>query len=820
MWDDYPETPKPLFRRAWFIVLAALVLLPLTVATIYAFLFVNEFREKAKQFDLAELQQMESASLIYDRNEQLLGRIFIQNRDTVALTELPFHVRQAVVAAEDARFFEHHGVDYLGMARAMLKNYRAGKIREGASTLTQQLARNTYDLRERTYRRKMLEAMLALRIEDHFTKNELMEMYLNRVYFGSGFYGIEAAARGYFGKPAEQLDVSEAAMLAGLLRSPNNLSPWSNYAAAIESRNFVLSRMHDLEFLKDAAYESARKEKLLTKNRRPLVTDSYAVDLIRQQVIDLVGYENAAGEGYRIYTTIDASLQAAAKESLEQQLLAIEQRPDYEHQTKAQYRSVLRAFEKKDPVGNPPAPKYLQGAAVVLDNSGGEVLAVVGGRDFQESQYNRAVSAARPAGTAFLPFVYAAGFEEGIFPGVMVEDQAMDNRQVMIGGTTGILGEWGPERVDNRYEGKIPAREALIKSKNAASVRFGMQTGLAPVIALAQRAGFATPFRPYPATFLGSSEVTLMDMTLAYSTFPNGGVREDKPILIKRIETKGGRGVFQEKSRVKRVMSAETAYEVHAALTEVLERGTADRAFTEYRLKKAPLAGKTGTAYGFSDAWFMGYSSEVTCGVWIGLDRPETIYRGAFSNEVALPVWCEIMNVASQGYRAREIARPPGLKSFQICSESGEKATEKCVETTSDPITGESVERSLVVTEWATPKQAPRLFCTIHGDMVQPIVVGAPKPGKWPRAQVAVDLAKLEPVKMQEPTVVGPEDPYQAVTTIASDASGGNPFGPGEGNGGEEEEVKVMRAEPVRALDVPEREPQTIELEPPPPLKF
>lgn len=819
MWDDYPEQRTPFYRRAWFIALVLVVLIPALAIGIYGFLFVNEFRQKAKEFDLTELKKMESASLIYGRQNTLLGRIFIQNRDTVALDELPVHVRQTIVAAEDARFYEHHGVDYFGIVRAMIKNYKAGRTREGASTLTQQLARNTYELREKTYRRKMLEAMLSRRIEENFTKSELLEMYVNRVYFGSGFYGMEAASRGYFGKSASQLDVSEAAMLAGLLRSPNNLSPWSNYSAAIESRNFVLGRMHELNYLNDAQYAAAKEEKLQVKNRRALATDSYAVDLIRQQVIELVGYENAASEGYRIYTSIDSEIQQAAVKSIGQQLVAIESRAEYDHQTQAQYQASVRALERKDPAANPPSPKYLQGAAVVLDNATGEVLALVGGRDFQESQYNRAVSAARPAGTAFLPFVYAAGFEQGIFPGKMVEDKEMDNRQIMIGGTTGILGEWGPERIDNRYEGVIPAREALIKSKNAASVRFGIETGLTPVIDLAKKAGFSTPMRPFPATYLGSSEVTLMDMTLAYSIFPNEGARAVKPLLVKRIETKSGRQVFSEKPKLRRVISAAAAYEVHSALSEVLERGTADRAYTQYHLKKMPLGGKTGTAYGFTDTWFMGYSSSVTCGVWVGLDRPQTIYRGAFSNEVALPIWCGIMNATFQDYPAKELARPPGLQKIEVCSESGELATDKCVEATVNPITSEPVERSLAVTEWATRQQKPQLLCTIHGDAVQPLVQGVPKPGKWPRAQGAVDLAALEPVKMQAPTVVGPEDPYNAVTTLNSDDGNANPFTAGDGNSEPEEEVKVMRAEPVRALDVPERQ-NSIELEPPPALEF
>lgn len=818
MWYHDVKPRNPFYRRKWFIILCVLVLVPLLVGCIYALVVIREYQAKAREFDPQKLQEMESASLIFDRNGNVLGRIFIQNRDTVAIESLPPEVARAVVAAEDARFFKHHGVDYYGMFRAALKNYRSGRIREGASTLTQQLARNTYELRERTYKRKLLEIFLALEIEKRFSKNQILEMYLNRVYFGAGFYGIEAASRGYFGKSARELSLIEAATLAGLLRSPNNLSPWSNRQKCIEARDFVLNRMLELGFIDQKRYDASIKETLMVKNRRPLVSDSYAVDLVRQQVIDLVGYEDAAGEGYRIYTTIDAQIQKEAEQSVEKHLREVENRKDYDHQTFAEYQTIYQKAAKSTDGTPPPAPAYLQGAVVAMDNETGGILALVGGRNFRHSEYNRAVSAARPAGTGFIPFVYAAAYEKGIFPGTLVEDAAMDNRQVMIGGTTGILGEWGPERVDNRYEGMIPARQALVQSKNAATVRLGMQTGLDRVIALAKKAGFSTPMRPFPATYLGSSEVTLLDMVEAYTIFPNAGRRPAKPLLISKVETKGGKVIFSSRPSDVRVISPETAYEVHSALSEVLERGTADKAFTDYRLRKLPLGGKTGTAYGFTDAWFVGYSSEITCGVWVGFDKPQTIYRGAFSNEVALPIWVDIMNDSFERYRPRDIQRPPGMERYQICSSSGLLATDKCFETYTNPETGAEVQRKTTYFEYASPKQAPKDTCDVHGESTRSFVRDIAS-GEWPRARPAVDLAALEPVEMKAPTVIGPEDPYKAVTVLSTDGAQANPFGDGDGAPGEEKPMEVRRAEPVRALDKPE-EISTIQLEPPPPLEF
>lgn len=820
MWNEN-YAPKPFYKRWWFITIMLLVLIPAVVGGIYLWTVKADYERRAAKFDMAELDQMESASVILDRRNRVLGRIYIQNRDTVPLDAIPYVMVQAVIAAEDNRFFKHRGVDYVGIIRAALKNWRSGEIRQGASTLTQQLARNTFSLTERSYDRKILEVFLAREVEKKISKNKILELYLNRVYFGSGFYGVEAAARGYFGKPAKDLKVGEAAMLAGLLKSPNNLSPWSNRQRCVEQRNFVLNRMYELDFISKETLDKELAQTLIVKNRKALHTTSYAIDYIRQQVIDQVGFENAVSEGYRIYTTIDADIQKVAEESLNRHLLEIESRPNFGHQTYREYDGMARAHARLDTEKELAPPKYLQGAVVVQDNEIGGILAIVGGRDFKHSQYNRATLAARPAGTAFKPLVYAAAFERGLFPGTITEDAVMDNRQVMIGGTTGILGEWGPERVDNRYEGKITAREALAKSKNAATVRLGMQVGLDPILEFAKRAGIGTELRSYPATILGSSEVTLMDLTQAYTAFARTGTRPARPIVIKKIETKSGEVVFSEKVGTVSVMQPEIAYEVHSILTDAIERGTGDKAFSKYGLRKVPVAGKTGTAYNFTDDWFIGYSSKVTCGVWVGFDAPRTsIYRGAFSNDVALPIWVDVMNATFDTYPPEEIGKPRGLKRVEICSLSGELATNKCVESFVNKETGETVERSTTYFEIATNEQTPKYPCSVHTNSVHGFAGNTPE-GQWPKARPAVDLAALQPVPMQAPTVIGPEDPYNSVSTVISAEASANPFGNGEAPAEEakEEQKEVRRAQPIRTLDRPQESP-LIELPPPPPLKF
>lgn len=827
MWEIPPR--KPFYRRTWFLALAGLVGAAILAAAIFFLRVKSEYDAKVSQFDLRRLGEMESASVIFDRQRNVIGKIYIQNRDTIPFEQIPHTLINAVVAAEDNRFFQHGGVDYMGMSRAALKNWRAGKIRQGASTLTQQLARNTYALSERTYGRKVLEIFLARTIERHYSKNQILEFYLNRVYFGSGFYGVESASRGYFGKSAKNLNLSECATLAGLLKSPSNLSPWSNRQACVGQRNFVLGRMLELQFIDRDDYELSVAENLAVKNRSAVHAESYALDLVRQQVIARVGSDSANSEGFRIYTTIDSDLQKKSEESLVRQLEQIEKHPGYEHPTYAQYEALLSQHAKKneeDPAAPLPVPDYLQGALVALDNATGDILALVGGRDFHHSQFNRATSAARPAGTAFMPLVYAAAFEKGIFPGTLFQDALIDNRQVMIGGTTGILGEWGPERVDNKYEGPIPARYALVKSKNAATVRLGMQTGLDRVLDLSKHAGISSPLRKFPATYLGSSEVTLMDMTLAYTIFPSGGTRPSKPVIIRKIEDKNGKVIFEDGAERERVIKATTAFEINSCLAQVLEWGSGDKAYSQDGLKKFPLGGKTGTAYNFTDAWFLGYSSAITCGVWAGFDKPQPIYRGAFSSDLVLPVWVNVMNSTFAAYQPKEIVQPNGLRKVEICLSSGLLATPKCMETSTDKNGGESISHRTTYFEIGTDEQAPKQTCNVHGEGGPTLVRTDPaqQQGEWPRAALAVDLASVQPVSIKAPTVVGMEDPYGSVKPITPLASAPtapieNGTEPSPSETPEKQEVEVRRAERAGPTDQPPAD-SLLQVEPPEPVQF
>ena len=777
---------------------------------------VAEFQAKADSFDLEKLPKMESASVILDRSGKQMGKIFIQNRLPIPYDQIPREMVNAIVAEEDNRFFEHHGVDYFGVLRAAISNYRQGRVKQGASTVTQQLARNSFDLKERTIQRKILEMFVARRIEEHLTKEKIMELYLNRVYFGSGLYGVEAAARGYFGKPAKEMSIGECAMLAGLLKSPNSLSPWNNPEAAKRVRDFVLTRMRELHLITREEYQNAEEMNLVVRKRTNPNRVSYAIDLVRQQAIAALGYDRAMNEGVLIQTTFDETMQQTAERALRSHLETIEHRPSYSHMTYERYRQINQnledAAQRGEPVTMPP-PGYLQGAVLAVDNTSGGILAVVGGRNFLHSEYNRALQGRRPPGTLFTPMVAAAAYEKGIFPGDPVDDACIDNHYVMIGGDNGILGEWGVERPDNEYEGPMPSHEAVSRGKNAAVVRLGFRTGIEDLGKLCKNAGIRSPLRDVANAYLGTSEMALDELTLAYTSFPGGGTRPSKLFTITRITDPEGNLLYENPVQRVPVLSANAAYQVHAVLQDALFKTCALEAAASGLKPETPLAGKAGTAYDFTDTWFVGYSSAVTCGVWVGLDKPAKIFRGAFGKDLALPIWAQVMNSSLGVFPARPIVIPPDLKPVEICRSSGLLPSEGCRKFP-----------GMIATEYATDAEMPSGPCDVHGGGVRSYSKELGQED-WPRAAAAVDLTRIRPIMVNAPTLLAQNDLYRSVNPIlrngASDDTGvkvkraTTPDGKDPGvQGGTPAvtnaeaalpsgEKEIRRAEPVRPMDIP-----------------
>ena len=786
--------------------------LGLAILAAYAFV-VSEFAAKADSFDLEKMERMESSSIIYDRTGQQLGKIFIQNRVPIPFEKIPKEMVNAIVAEEDNRFFEHHGVDYFGILRAAISNYRQGRVKQGASTVTQQLARNSFEMKERTFRRKLLEMMVAQRIERHLTKEKIMELYLNRVYFGSGFYGVESAARGYFGKPANELTVGECAMLAGLLKSPNALSPWNNPQGAKKVRDFVLTRMRELRLISREDYERSVELQLTVRKRTNPNRTSYALELVRQQAIAALGYDRAMNDGVSIETTFDAKLQQTAEKALKSHLEEVEKTPGYSHVTLERYRQINQLLEDAAQRGEPvslPTPGYLQGAVLAVDNATGGILALAGGRDFLHSEYNRVFQAKRPAGTIFTPMLAAAAYAKGIFPGSPVDDACIDNRFVMIGGEYGILGEWGVERPDNVYEGPMPSHEAVARGKNAAVVRLGFMTGLEALRKFCGDAGIRSPLRDVANAYLGSSEMTLGELTLAYTVFPDQGSRPSKLFTITRITDQQGNVLYENPTSRLNVIPSEASFQVHAILRDALFKTCAPEASSLGLNSDQQLAGKSGTSYDFTDTWFVGYSSSVTCGVWVGFDKPSKIYRGAFGKDLALPIWARVMSSSLQEFPSRPLAPPKGLLPVEICRRSGLLPAQACRK---DP--------TLIATEYAASAEMPAQQCDLHGEGIRNYNKGTEQE-EWPRAAAAIDLSLIHPVTIAAPTLLAQNDLYRSVNPVGKAngevgasvkvARATTPDGKDPGVQGAQKKVTtsaltdekpIRRAEPVRPMDQP-----------------
>ena len=820
-WRKDAGLKLPFYRRAWFSALVALTILGAVGALGVFTVVVDPLREKSETFDLAELNKLESASIIYDRNGKELARLYVLNRTPITIKKVPQHMVDALVAQEDSRFFQHDGVDIIGIVRAVYLNFRAGEETQGASTITQQLARQTFNLMERSYKRKILEAFVARRIEKVHSKSEILEMYLNRIYFGKGFYGIQAASRGYFDKDVSELNIEEAATLAGLIKSPNRLSPLNRPDESIKARNYVLDRMVVEGTLDEDEGRKLKSKPLVTAPQSGDPRLSYIFDTVRAETMDIVGEERAAVGGFRIYTSIDKDLQHAAQDAIRKQLAEVEKHPGWSHQTYDEFRTIMSDYRDKlkkeliHPDTERPMPEYLQAAALAVDNRDGSVLAMVGGRDFGDSQFNRATGTKAPTGTAFTPFVYAAGFSKpGIFPGTPLEDKPLDNRRVMIGAFTGILGEWGTEQENPVWTQKeIPAREALVLSRNSATVRLGEMVGLDAVKAVAKSAGISSEIRNYPSSFLGAQELGLEEMCLAYTCFPTLGHRPESLHIIQRITDADANVVYQiDDADLKTVeaMDPIAAYQTHTCLTKALHEGTGKLAITDYGLGDFPAAGKTGTHYEYKDLWFMGYTSSVTCGVWVGFDKPSTIYDGAFSNRVALPIWTDMMNVAQKSHPAIEIEPPKEAEAVELCEKSGLRATDFCYEQVKEG----DVTRSIrcTYTEYLRPGTNFDNYCPVHRGEGLPADIYAFRHETLTsnRAGGSLrtgDYAHVTPVRMQGLTILG-KDPYNAEQPVPR----AQPIN--------DDGTKVLRALPVDGPGGLEQETLPIRLAPPPKLKI
>lgn len=610
---------------------------------------IREMRDdQGHPVDVVTLEP-EQISAFYDEDRE--------QRDLVAIEEVPDHLIQAIYAIEDRRFEEHNGVDLRRIVGALLANLRAGGIREGGSTLTQQLVKNFFLTPERTIRRKLTEAVMALIVEARYSKPEILEAYLNEIYMGrrgsTAIHGVGEASRFFFGKRVPDLTVDESALLAAVIQSPNAMSPHRHPERARKRRDLVISQMEEQGRIDPDAALAARARGLnLAAITLESGQDRYFLDFLQRQLPEVYHEDLLATEGLRVYSTLDPSLQRSAVEVL---------------------RRGLESLEKGLPVpkvAKDAARPQLQGCLLAMRPQTGEILALVGGRDYGTSQFNRCTQARRQAGSVFKPIVYATALSRQSGPAVtlasFVPDEPIEVKTPS--------GPWRPVNFDRQFRGPVTVREALERSLNVPAARLGQAVGIQRVVEMARRLGIESPLPAVPSLALGSAEVSPIEIATVYATFANGGLRPTPRAFTGLLDDLG---IAQERSPLagaRRVLDAGTAYLTTSLLQGVVDRGTG--AAIRARGLRGPIAGKTGTTDDENDLWFVGFTPELVVVVWIGYDEPRKI--GVPSSRGALPIWADYLETISGGQIRGGFLRPREVESVEIDPMTGERALWGC----------------------------------------------------------------------------------------------------------------------------------------------
>jgi penicillin-binding protein 1A len=627
-------------RRRWRVLppwrVVRWIVLPLLALTVLAVAGVAVAALVFWPTDLPPAKALEEyapslGSRVYADDDEFLVEFQAEKRIFVPLQQIPPALRNAIIAVEDARFYSHFGVDVRGISRAAYANFRHGRVVEGGSTITQQLAKVLFLTPDRSFSRKVKEALLALELEKRYSKDRLLELYLNQVYMGHGAYGVEAAARMYFGKSVQDLTLPEAALLAALPRSPGNYSPFERPELAQRRRAITIARLLEQGYISEAEAKKANQTPLgLVPSERRRRTGLYFLEYLQQSLEAKYGSDVLYKRGLAIYTTLDLGLQRAAEQALRDGLQALAARQGARVATRGK--------------GAPPPP-VPEGAVVVVEATTGYVKALIGGADFARTEFNRALHAHRQPGSAFKPFVYLAALEAGHSPTEVVDDSPV--RYVSAGKV------WEPENYDGKFRGPVTLQQSLEESINVPTIRLLEQLGVAPVIAAARRAGIQSPLPSDLTLALGSGDVTLLELTAAYATFANQGVHME-PLMVRYVTDAQGRLVEENIPQGQEAIDPRVASGLTHMLQGVVERGTGVAA----KVLERPLAGKTGTTNDFSNAWFVGYTPSIVAGVWIGHDRPRSLGPEETGARAALPIWVAVMRAALRGRPVEEF--PPG----------------------------------------------------------------------------------------------------------------------------------------------------------------
>ncbi|MCE5193952.1 MAG: penicillin-binding protein 1A [Nitrospiraceae bacterium] len=562
--------------------------------------------------DLPNIKSLEEyapaeSSQVFSSDGKLIAEFYLERRTFVPNQKIPERVKNAFIAVEDIRFYSHRGIDIIGILRALYQDIKSGSIVQGGSTITQQLAKMLFLKPAKSLDRKIKEAAISIEIERYYTKDEILGLYLNQIYFGTRAYGIEAAAQTYFGKSTEALNVAEAALLASLPKAPSLYSPFKNPQKAKERRSVALKEMFKNNFITKAECEEAENTPLPTVPNFRKYDAPYFIETLRQELEEKYGNDLYIA-GYKIYSTVNMEMQKIAEEEVRKGLIAIEKR------------------------AKPP----IEAALIAIDVRTGHVKAMVGGADFWKNQFNRTVQALRQPGSAFKPFVYITAIENGMTSSDEVEDSPITFK----GSTPDSV--WIPKNYDGKYYGTVTLKTALAQSLNSATIRLASDIGINNVVKMAKRLGITSELKPYISLAIGSFDVTLKDMVSAYSAFISGN--RARPLLYEKILNRNGMVIAETKPVVENLLSEDDVKEIKKLLRAVVTEGTAQKA----KVIKRQIYGKTGTTNAYTDAWFVGFDDTLAVGVWVGRDDHTPIGKGEAGSRTALPMWIEFMKKAPQ----------------------------------------------------------------------------------------------------------------------------------------------------------------------------
>jgi penicillin-binding protein 1A len=566
------------------------------------------------------------ATRVYADNYELIDEFFLEDRKVVKMSDLPPYVTQAFIAAEDARFMQHKGLDLLSIFRAFLKNMAAGRIVQGGSTITQQVAKTLYLSPEKSYLRKIKEVILAYKIDKYLTKEEILNLYLNHIYLGHGTYGVEAASQGYFGKSARYINLAEATLLAGLPKAPSNYSPFQHFDRARQRQVYVLDRMVEDGYITARDKEAALAVSINLRSIKPKEKIApYFVENVRRYIQEKYGSDVLYKEGLEVYTTLDMNMQKAAVESVERGLREVEERA-------------------KHPKG------LVQGALLCMDAKTGAIKAMVGGRDFKKSEFNRATQSRRQPGSAFKPFIYTAAFDKGLTPATRIVDAPIifdDRYSRKI---------WRPQNFDGKFLGPVTMREALVHSRNIVTIKILQHIGVDYAMAYAANMGITSPLVRNFTLALGTSGVTLLEMVRGYGVLANQG-QKVTPFFIKKIVDRTG-NIFEETDiKVEQVIDPRIAFLSAYVMQDVVESGTGRRVKSIGR----PVAGKTGTTDDVRDAWFVGFTPSLVAGVWVGFDQEKSLGLSEVGGRAAAPIFSYFMEDALKRMPIETFPVPDGI---------------------------------------------------------------------------------------------------------------------------------------------------------------